>query len=307
MLLDDIINLATDHVHSLTDLLRKCIVLAHQLKNDRLKNWANKELNGYDPEDELPPYRVLTTIAKGNFVGSFGRQLRNWEIPALLLEEKHRSWANTTPLIHPISGYEDLAGGKEGTVHSPWDPNLVLYYQQKISNQDYYLVSAWQEISRSAIVGMLDTVRNRVLNMALEIQTEIGDSDKDLKKITPEESKKVDQTVVTHIYGGNVYMGTGQSTMNATTIQQQQQNIATGDWDHLSQVLRNAGVSQPELDELSTAVSQDGQKLGAKIKHWVGKVGPKVLSGGIKLGAAVGQTVLLEYLKQYFGLKSAAA
>jgi AbiTii-like protein len=302
MLLDDIINLATDNQQSITVLLRKCIVLGHQLKNERLKAWANKELNGYDPDDEIPSYRVLRTVAKGNFSGRFGRQMRNWQIPAMLLEDRHRDWATTSPLIHPISAYEDLSKAEGGCVQSPWDPNLVLYYQQKISNQGYSLISAWQDIPTSGIVGMLDTVRNRVLNMALEIQTEVGDKDEDLKKITTEELKKVDQTILTNIFGGNVYLSTGQSSMSATTVQQQQQNIVAGDWEHLSQVLRSAGVADPELDELSAAVKQDGKKVGPKVKGWIAKTAPKVLSGGVKIGAAVGQSLLTEYLKQYCGL-----
>ena len=40
--------------------------------------------------------------------------------------------------------------------------------------------------------------------MTLEVQSEIGDKGEDLKKITPEESKKVDQTIVNNIFGGNV-------------------------------------------------------------------------------------------------------
>ena len=47
MLLDDIIELATDDKQPITVLLRKCLILASQLKNERLKAWANKELNGY--------------------------------------------------------------------------------------------------------------------------------------------------------------------------------------------------------------------------------------------------------------------
>ena len=42
--------------------------------------------------------------------------------------------------------------------------------------------------------------------------------------------------------------------------------------------------------------------MGAKVKGWMEKVAPKVLSGGVKVGVAVGQSLLLEYLKQYYGL-----
>lgn len=302
MLLNDIINLATDSKQPITDLLRKCIVLGYQLKNERLKTWATKELNGYDITDELPSYRVFAIIAKGNFSGPFGSQLRNWEIAPMLLEERHRDWATTCPLIHPISGYENLAGDGEGTVETPWDPNLVLYYQHKLSNRGYLLISAWQELSKAGLIGMLDIVRNRVLNMALEIQTEIGEKDEDLKNVTAEDREKVDHTVVTHIYGGNVYLSTGYSLLNATTVQQTQQNIAIGDWEHLSSVLREAGLSGDDLKELSSTMGEDDKKLGGKVKAWIAKTAPKVLSGGVKIGAEVGKTLLTEYLKQYCGL-----
>jgi hypothetical protein len=42
--------------------------------------------------------------------------------------------------------------------------------------------------------------------------------------------------------------------------------------------------------------------MGAKVKSWIEKTAPKVLSGGVKVGVAVGQSLLLEYLKQYYGL-----
>ncbi len=67
MLLDDIIELATNTDQSITVLLRKCVVLAHQIKNDRLKTWANKGLSGHGDEDELPDYRVVSATATGQF------------------------------------------------------------------------------------------------------------------------------------------------------------------------------------------------------------------------------------------------
>ena len=65
MILDDIIALATDDTASLAVVLRKCLVLAHVLKNDRLKSWAQSELNGYEPDAELPDYRKSAAGAKG--------------------------------------------------------------------------------------------------------------------------------------------------------------------------------------------------------------------------------------------------
>ena len=90
--------------------------------------------------------------------------------------------------------------------------------------------------------------------------------------------------------------------MAATTVQQQQLNIVSGDWEQLAHVLRNAGLAEREIAELSTAIKQDDQKIGSSVKDWMKKTAPKVLSSGVKIGASVGQALLLEYLKQYLGL-----
>lgn len=46
MLLDEIIEFAVDDKKPLTVMLRKCILLAAHLKNERLKVWASQELGG---------------------------------------------------------------------------------------------------------------------------------------------------------------------------------------------------------------------------------------------------------------------
>lgn len=301
MLLNDIIDLATDDKQPLTTLLRKCIVLAHQLKNDRLKIWANEELNGYNSKDSLPKYRIVSAAATGLFVGSGWSRFQQ-DIPSAALEKEHRKLAEVVYVAQPVSTFEDtLKSGSDSGLSFPWNANLVAHYRNKLL-RGWQLHSAHQMVDNSVFAGILDTVRTRVLNMALEIQSDVGEKYEDLKEMTPEESKRVDKTIVNNIFGGNVYFSTGQSTMTATTVQQQQQNIVAGDWEHLAKVLQSAGISETELTELSTAVETDGKKMGAKVKGWIEKTAPKVLRGGVKVGVTVGQSLLLEYLKQYYGL-----
>jgi hypothetical protein len=302
MLLDEIIALATDDKQPITTLLRKCIVLAHQLKNDRLRIWANEELNGYNSIDNIPEYRIISAAATGLFLGHGWAQSHRG-IPSGALEKEHRKFADVVYVGQPVSTLEDTHNSGAGTSLSfPWDADLVVHYQDKLLSPPWQLHSAHQVVAKSVIAGILDTVRTRVLNMALEIQSDVGEKDEDLNEITPEESKEVDQTIVNNIFGGNVYLSAGQSTMTATTVQQQQQNIVAGDWEHLAKVLQSAGISEAELAELTTAAKADGKTMGAKVRGWIGKTAPEVLSGGVKVGVAVGKSLLLEYLKQYYGI-----
>ncbi len=301
MLLDEIIGMATDGEQSVSGLLRKCLVLAYQLKNDRLKAWANAELNGYASKAELPDYRVISAIAYGIFVGPGWSRMQQ-PIPSALLKPEHRDWATTVHIAQPVQALQHLLDSPGETVFFPWSQNIVGLYQHELLD-GWALFSASQHVPKSAFSGIVDTVRTRVLNMALEVGAEVGKRDEDLQHITPAAAAKVEQSVTTNIYGGNVYISGGTSSMNATTIQQHQENIVAGDWEHLSSVLRHSGVSDSELNELSTAMAEDGKTFGSKVEGWIARTAPKILSGSLKIGAQIGQTLLTEYLKQYYGLK----
>lgn len=295
MLLDEIINLATDDKQPIAVLLRKCVVLAHRLKNDQLKIWANKELNGYGTDDELPDYRKVPAITQGFFIGPGWSQMKAL-IPPSSLDEPHRQFARETHLTQGISAYEQATShGKSGEATIPWPPDLVVHYQDRIIDM-MHLHSAFQEIPKSGLVELLDTVRTRVLNMALEIQGEVGEDDPDLKHVEPASESRINQTIIQNIHGGQAFVSTGQSSMTV-----QQQNL-THNWENLAAALRASGVSEPELKELSGAVNQDGKTMGANVTGWIKKTAPKVLSGGVKVGIAIGQPLLTEFLKQYFGL-----
>jgi AbiTii len=74
-LLDEIVTLAAGESGSVATLLRKCLVLAHTLKNDRLKIWAENELNGYGSEDPgIPEYRKIRSGAKGFLLVTLDRK-----------------------------------------------------------------------------------------------------------------------------------------------------------------------------------------------------------------------------------------
>jgi hypothetical protein len=309
LLLDEIIDLATDNKQSITVLLRKCLVLATRLKNERLKVWANQELNGYGDDEPIPEYRMMYAQAKGQFLtksGFWGGQHYVRDLPSVTMEKAHRWATETIRLGQSISVYEEIISGSSsasGVLHYPWNNDMVLFYQEKFIDGSV-LLSAWQELPTMSIAGLVEKVRTRVLNMALELKPEIAQAD-DLEQMTSEEAKKVDQTIVNNIFRGNVYFSTGQSSMSVTAIQEQQ-NIIVGDWSHLERALTGSGIEESDLKNLSTAMQSDGDgKLseGGSVMKWIKENAPKVLVGGVKMGAEVGKSVLTEFLLRYYGLK----
>ncbi len=120
-LIDDIITSVTQTKEPISDILRRCLVLAYKLKNDTLKSWVEKELNGYDSLDDLPSYRKASGVAKGLFLGGWGSELRNQPLPPSVLKPEHRHFANEIRLFQPIASYQNASDATNPTISWPQD------------------------------------------------------------------------------------------------------------------------------------------------------------------------------------------
>jgi hypothetical protein len=302
-LLDDIIRLAVDGEHSLPDLLRKCLLLAHELKNERLKEWANRELNGYKSgKDDIPEYRVVNGHASGDFFGPFNSRFPSHIIPPMALEEQHRERARTVRLDQSVSAYASLVASAElskGRLVFSWPADMVVHYQEKLLN-GYICHSAWQEVPLNALVELLDTIRNRTLNMALEIKDELGTSYADLRQANVSESDAKIQSIIFQNTGGNTNVSFDQSRLNVTD--QIQQVLTAGDTKALDRLLTTAGLEQSDVHTLIEAMKIDGTQPRNKVGDWIRNNGPKVLAGGVKIGSKIGSEILAAWIKQYYGL-----
>jgi hypothetical protein len=302
-LLDDIINLAVDGSKPLPDILRKCLLLGHELKNDRLKAWANQELSGYKSGKDAPDYRIIPAQAKGNFIGPLYAQLNDHIIPPIALEEGHRNWAERVYLLHSVSAYADVvkhADPNKGKITLQWPANMVVYYQERLMRNGYICHAAWQEIPSNALVELLDTVRNRTLNMALQIKDELGTSYTDLRRIESAEAANKIQSIIFQNTGGITNVGFAQSSIDASG--QMQTTIAAGDRKALDELLTNAGLGKPDLDDLTEAMKVDGDKPGNKVEGWIKAKASKVLAGAASVGTRIGAEILTAWIKQYYGL-----
>jgi AbiTii len=299
-LLDDIINLAVDGKQPLPDILRKCLLLGHELRNQRLIDWANQELNGYQSGKDVPEYRIMPALARGNFIGPFHAQYNRFAIPSVALEERHREFGERVYLLQSVSAYTDVLSGRGSSSSSSvltfdWDPNMVAYYQRKLMANGFVCISAWQEIPVNALAEVLDTIRNRTLNMALQIKDELGTSYADLRRIAPGEASKI-QSIVFNNVGGSTNVAMGGSTVNATTV------IAVGDRRALDDALSALGMDKQDLDGLTEAMKRDGEKPDKSVTEWVKEKASKVLAGGVKVGTTVGTQILTALIMQHYGI-----
>ena len=293
-LLDDIIKSITETDEKTSSILRKCLVLSYKLKNDSLKSWVSKELNGYDYDDpDMPDYRKIGAPAKGVFLGLSGQQINDQPIPSGVMEEEHRHWAERAKLPQPIAAYEDVKGDENRVI--PWPANLVVFYQAKFFDGDMALNRAWQDIPGTVMVGIVDTVRTRVLTFVLELKEQTVEEEVEVEKLPSSTVQTLVQMTV--IGGTNVFGNVEQFA--ATTVQ-------VGDAVSLKGTLAALGVGHEELDALAADIAADQAEepkaLGKRTLNWIGRNATAAGKGAVKIGGDVATAVMTEAIKRYMGL-----
>jgi hypothetical protein len=219
-LLDEIIEGAVSDTQPIGTVLRKCLVLERQVKNEKFRIWLNNELDGYDNVDELPDYRIVNSISRGFFVGYAGSQINDQPLALHVMEEKHRKLVDKVRLAQPAASYEGRPD-KSADGSLPWPPSLTTKYQKKFI-ENFVLNRAWQEVPGSCMVGLVETVRNRVLRFALDIKDQLGEDQESVAQLPAE---TVEKSVINNIYGGNVFIAAHAETISQVA----HTNIVAGD------------------------------------------------------------------------------
>jgi hypothetical protein len=78
--------------------------------------------------------------------------------------------------MSPISSYVALVEGNDrNTAQEDWPADWIAYFGKNIY-RDANCLAAWKVIPYNALVALIDTVRNRILSFALEIEAEAPDA-----------------------------------------------------------------------------------------------------------------------------------
>jgi AbiTii len=160
----------------LATVLRKLLVVASRLGNEPVKTWTEMELDGYPESSELPDYRILHGLESlGIFSGAMGYQLRNAPLSLLGLPEAVRQGYSDPDVRQGVRSIaEMIRSEQEGTVSWAWPAEACQYFDLKGYREDLRLMQAWIAVPVAALIGLLDTIRNKALNFALEMEEQLA-------------------------------------------------------------------------------------------------------------------------------------
>ncbi len=161
-------------------LLRKCIALGGQSGSAALREWAVRELKGYQGEkgDVLPPYRIVTAALLVDGMTMTHRIERQQISPAILPPEARGRIKEEFEFWGPIAELSDMvkrATAKGETAIRLGMPGgsalaaLMTAHMQQ-SGQGRMVERIYHEVAVTSIIGVLDAVQTNLVELIAEIR-----------------------------------------------------------------------------------------------------------------------------------------
>lgn len=162
--------------------LRRLQILAHDVHNQELEKWAERELTGYAPEDELPEYRKVTSM-NFTYVGFNGNlQVKGVALPLTCLKENTLDSFSKVNLREGMPSIEKIAESDHGRYR---DLTILADEVFSQSGGQIQCLNINQLIPSTHYRKVLAEVKNRIVKALLLLEEQYGKLDDLSFQVTP--------------------------------------------------------------------------------------------------------------------------
>lgn len=266
---------ALDRSVAITDLLRKALVVARKLKQQEFLSWIESELSGYRGDIDIPEYRELFGQVKG------WNPYNGW-IPVIINDAEFMEKLSTQSTGQSISEIESILdqGGSDSILHMPFSPGQQQALRGLVNNDTEFTLF----VPLSRLSNIVDSVRNAILNWALELEDNgiLGDG------LSFSESEK--EAAASHSYNINNFFGdvSGSNLQQASGHASRQYIEADLDVGKIENVVRLIKGSLNNLDvgeEVKSEIGSDLQTIEVQLNS--PKPKPPIIKESLKSIRAV--------------------
>ena len=296
-------NLLSEGV-SIATTLRRCTVLAKRLGPCEFADWISQELKGYEDTKTVPDYRKIHVHMQLSISDGF-RILSNVPAPLENVAPEFRRFFTEISLAQSAREIEALVlGAVDGALKFRCAPVALDYYRHR-------LVKGWEVLSidvsvpSGKIAGVLDAVKNRILDSILELEQQLGIDEESWNTKDPEKMKTIENVLNLTVNGtvNNLSAGSTHSPQTAGS-----QIISQGTSD-LREALEKLGVTPADVSELESAIAADPPPeknqthFRPKVAAWVGRLCSSAMSGAGVVAVTTATKVAPALLAQHLGVE----
>lgn len=247
----------------LSDTFLKVQVLAFKIQNPKLKEWVDKELNGYKETDNIPEYRNIPTAVFGNLIQDrgFGGAIyrRNERIPIEYQRKEIAEKLIERKLPIKLAELENMLNSENGFIM--YLPDFFCQEFSKMYNNFWYVEAAWQRITKNSIEGLISAIKSHLLNFLLELNSEIGNNSNFSIMDSKKEINNLFDKTIGNIKGENINISFGNDNIHTVNKgDNSQSNIIKGD-NNLQTIKSETKI---KLDEFIQYYQENEDKLELK-------------------------------------------
>ena len=177
--------------------LSRLLIIATDIGNAELFEWANNELNGYEKFGSLPEYRKINApfIRYSGINGSF--KVTNQPMPLTWFTQKTRDSLNPVGIFESIATIESILNEKE---IQPRARDLTFLAGEIYDTMGVSCFKISQIIDVSHYREIVNKIRGKLLNIFIELDRVFGNLD-DLDVDSSDEGKvsQINQKIITLI------------------------------------------------------------------------------------------------------------
>lgn len=154
--------------------LNRLYILAMDVKNTKLAQWAQKELIGYDTSDSLPEYRCAK-CSHFRYTGLYGDvQATRAPLPVEFLKSETKKKYSQVDMYDGIRYIEDLSNSSQTAIR---DLTFLAAEVEALSNGAVSCFSIYNEIPPSIPQRICSIVRSKMITALLTLEETYGNLD----------------------------------------------------------------------------------------------------------------------------------
>jgi hypothetical protein len=302
MNLRDVRDALADPSAPLSTSLLKAKVLASVLRARELREYVDRELRGYAEDEKVPPYRQLSIDSVGTFVNPPRFSPVENQVPTADLPERLKVWAETYVCTDSIGAIEQLI--RTADQHMIWMPwpheNVAFIPETDIGGYGFRCTAASRCFSTEKLQGILDNVRNRVLDIVLDLGEQFPEQQENEQQLSAIPSAQIQTIVNNHIHGDFATIAAG-AAVQQSVVTVEQNNI-----ESLLVALKNLGVPALDREELREAINEDSRelprdgKVGSRVRQWLGSLATKAAEKSLEVGVVAALPHIVDAVSKFF-------
>lgn len=153
--------------------LNRLLIIASDIENTELIQWAKNELNGYNNESEIPEYRKcgMGQIVYSGINGSF--KVTDQPLPYGAIDKEFLEPFKKQRFTEDISTIEKFASDNNGKICI----NLTALAGNVYKNTGIQCLSIYMNYTREVFISILSSIRTKLLEIFIMLDKELGNLD----------------------------------------------------------------------------------------------------------------------------------